>query len=112
MAAGRVVVSYPADLSDWGRDQLETPWVRAYLRRKLAGARAAGRTVEVFLDVGCCGGTLDVPLRVERLHGDGPVGEDTDVEYVVREACGLSGGWLVQSRAGPSGGTADGRTRR
>ena len=102
MIASHVVVSYPADLSAWGRDQLRTPWFRAYLRRRLGDA-AAGETVDVFLDVGCCGDTLDVPLRVERIEGDGPVGAETAIEYVVGEACGLAGGWLVQSRAGPAG---------
>lgn len=123
MTARRVVVSYPADLSGWGRDQLETPWFRAYLRRTLGtgggrgggdsdrgdGHRRAdesveGRTVDAFLDVGCCGDSLDVPLRVERVYGDGPIGEETTVEYREREACGLAGGWLVQSQAGPAGG--------
>jgi len=99
----RIVVSYPADLSAWGRDQLSTPWFRAYLRRRLEDA-VAGEAVDVFLDVGCCGDTLDVPLRVERIEGDEPVGPDTQIEYAEREACGLAGGWLVQSRAGPTGG--------
>jgi hypothetical protein len=110
MTVTRVVVSFPADLSGWGRDQLETPWFRAYLRRTLAadgegdtaGARV-GDTVDAFLDVGCCGDSLDVPLRVERVDGEGPIDEDTAVEYEEREACGLAGGWLVQSRAGPTG---------
>lgn len=99
--AARLVVSYPADLSAWGRDQLETPWVRAYLRRVLADA-APGETVGVFLDVGCCGDTLDVPLRIER--ADGAVGPATEIDYEERAACGLAGGWLVQSRAGPDDG--------
>ena len=103
MTATRVVVSYPADLSGWGRDQLETPWFRAYLRRTL-GSAEVGELAEVFLDVGCCGDSLDVPLRVEDIEGEGPVGEETAIEYEEREACGLAGGWLVQSRAGPAGG--------
>ena len=105
MTATHVLVSYPADLSAWGRDQLETPWFRAYLRRTLGGddGPGVGDTVEVFLDVGCCGDSLDVPLRVERVEGEGPIGEETEVEYEEREACGLAGGWLVQSRAGPAG---------
>ena len=103
MTAARVVLSYPADLSGWGRDQLETPWFRAYLRRTL-GEVTAGDVREVFLDVGCCGDTLDVPLRVEEVESEGPVDERTTIAYVEREACGLAGGWLVQSRAGPAGG--------
>ena len=105
MTATRVVVSFPADLSGWGRDQIETPWFRAYLRRTLGeGGEAearAGETVDAFLDVGCCGDSLDVPLRVERIDGEGPIEEGTAIEYEEREACGLAGGWLVQSRAGP-----------
>lgn len=115
MTATRVVISYPADLSGWGRDQLETPWFRAYLRQTLGatddgtatdgtneGRTVEGRTIDVFLDVGCCGDSLDVPLRVERIEGEGPIDDGTDVVYEEREACGLAGGWLVQSRAGPA----------
>lgn len=100
----RVVVAYPANLSGWGRDQLETPWFRAYLVRRLREGVSAGETVEVFLDVGCCGDTLDVPLEVVRIEGDGPIDGATTLEYVVGEARGVEGGWLVQSRAGPAGG--------
>ena len=96
-----VVVSYPADLSGWGRGQLDGRVFRAYLRRTL-GAVAAGDERSVFLDVGCCGNTYDVPLRVERVDGGDAVGPETEIEYVEREACGLAGGWRVQSAAGPS----------
>lgn len=99
--ADRLVLSYPADLSDWGRRQLDTPWFRAYLRKTL-GEVTPGTITEEFLDVGCCGNTLDVPLRVEATDGGRRVDEDTDIRYDIREACGLDGGWLVQSRAGPS----------
>lgn len=95
-----VVLSYPADLSDWGRRQVETPWFRAYLRKTL-GEVGAGDVTEEFLDVGCCGSTLDVPLRVERVEGGPLVDESTEMRYEVREACGVEGSWLVQSRAGP-----------
>lgn len=98
--ATRVVLSYPADLSDWGRRQTETPWFRAYLRKTLGEVRA-GDVTEEFLDVGCCGSTLDVPLRVERVEGGPLVDAATDVVYEVREACDIEGGWRVQSRAGP-----------
>jgi hypothetical protein len=102
VTATRVVLSYPADLSAWGRDQLRTPWMQGYLRRTLGDA-VPGDDVAVFLDVGCCGGTLDVPLRVERIAGDGSIGEATVVEFEERAACGLAGGWEVQSRAGRRG---------
>ena len=97
--ASRLVISYPADLSDWGRDQVEKPSFRAYLR-KTAGAVEAGDVLEEFVGVGCCGNTLDVPLRVESVDGD-RVGEETEVEYEVREACDLDGGWRVQSAGAP-----------
>ena len=97
--AGRIVVSYPADLSGWGRGQLDGRVFRAYLRRKLDEVRE-GDEWEEFVDVGCCGSTYDVPLRVERVEGGPSVGPETAVEYVEREACGVGGGWAVQSAAG------------
>ena len=100
-AATRLVVSYPADLSDWGRSRLETPWFRAYLG-KTAGGVAEGDVFEEFVGVGCCGDTLDVPLRVEAVEGGDRVDADTEVEFEVREACGIEGNWRVQSAGGPS----------
>jgi len=98
--AERVVVSYPADLSRWGRDVLEDRPFRAYLGKTL-GVVSAGHEFEEFVDVGCCGDTMDVPLRVERVDGGRRVTEGTTVEYEVREACGIDGGWAVQSADGP-----------
>ncbi|AHF98951.1 hypothetical protein HALLA_08815 [Halostagnicola larsenii XH-48] len=99
-AATRVVVSYPQDLSDWGRFQLEKPSFRAFLRKTRDAARA-GDTWEEFVGVGCCGNTLDVPLRVERIEGGDRIGDETEIEYEVREACGVDGSWRVQSEGGP-----------
>jgi len=99
-AARRLVLSYPADLSDWGRYQVETPWFRAYLR-KTREQVAEGDVLEEFVGVGCCGDTLDVPLRVESLDGGDRVGEETELEYEVRAACGVDGRWAVQSAGGP-----------
>jgi hypothetical protein len=99
--ATRVVVSYPADLSTWGRRQLDTRHFRGYLR-KTVGEVAVGDGWEEFVGVGCCGNTLDVPLRVETVEGGDRVGADTDIEYDVRAACGVQGGWKVQSRGGPT----------
>ena len=98
--ATRVVVSYPDDLSDWGRSQLEQSSFRAFLRKTRDTARA-GDIWEEFVDVGCCGSTLDVPLRVERLDGGDRIGEETEIEYEIREACGIDGSWRVQSEGGP-----------
>lgn len=94
----RLVVSYPADLSLWGRQQLDTRHFRAWLLRKHADA-SEGEVFEEFLDVGCCGSSLTVPLRVE--HVGGPLTPESEVVYEEREACGLAGGWRVQSRAAP-----------
>ncbi|PSP34548.1 hypothetical protein BRC64_00475 [Halobacteriales archaeon QH_10_67_22] len=99
-AATRVVVSYPADLSRWGRETVEDDPFRAYLGKTL-GTVEAGRTVEEFVGVGCCGDTLDVPLRIERVEGGDTVTEATTVEYEVRDACGVDGGWAVQSAGTP-----------
>lgn len=98
--ADRVVVSYPADLSEWGRGQVTTRHFRAWLRR-VHPHPEAGDVWEEFLDVGCCGNTLDVPLRVEHVEGGDEMGASTDIEYVEREACGIQGGWLVQSAGAP-----------
>ncbi|MFB6111775.1 MAG: hypothetical protein ABEJ35_04475 [Halobacteriaceae archaeon] len=98
--AERVVVSYPADLSDWGRWQLDERSFKAYLRRNETAA--AGDVWDVFLDVGCCGDTYDVPLRVERVDGGQQLTPETEFVYEERGACGLGGGWSVQSAAGPT----------
>jgi hypothetical protein len=99
--ADTVVVSYPADLSEWGRFQVEKPSFRAFLRRTRDEA-AEGDAWEEFVGVGCCGNTLDVPLRVESVEGGDRVGDDTEFEFDVREACDLQGGWRVQSADGPT----------
>ncbi|WP_174811819.1 hypothetical protein [Salinadaptatus halalkaliphilus] len=99
--AARVVVSYPADLSDWGRFQVEKPSFRAFLRKTRDSARV-GDVWEEFVGVGCCGNTLDVPLRVERVDGGARIDDSTTIEYAVREACGIEGSWRVQSKGGPS----------
>ena len=101
--AGRVVLSYPEDLSNWGRYQVEKPSFRAFLRKTREHARE-GDIWEEFVGVGCCGNTLDVPLRVERVDGGSKIDESTTLEYEVREACGIDGSWRVQSQGGPSRG--------
>lgn len=99
--AARVVVSYPQDLSKWGRFQVEKPSFRAFLRKTRDRARE-GDHWEEFVGVGCCGNTLDVPLRVERVDGGPRIDEETEIEYEVREACGIEGSWRVQSAGGPN----------
>jgi len=64
-------------------------------------------TCEEFVDVGCCGDSLDVPFRVERIEVDGDpvdtavVTDATAVGYETRSG-DVDGGWRVQSAAGPS----------
>ncbi|QLH81074.1 hypothetical protein [Halosimplex pelagicum] len=99
--ARRVVLSYPSDLSTWGRDKLDGSPFRAYLRKTL-GRVEVGEVTEQFTGVGCCGDTLDVPLRIESVEGGRRVGESTTIEYAVRDACGVEGGWRVQSASGPT----------
>jgi len=110
-SATRVVLSYPEGLSDWGRDQVETDRYRGYFARVLDRV-AVGDTYEEFVDVGCCGDSLDVPFRVERIEVGGDpvdaavVGDATAVDYETRSG-DVDGGWRVQSAAGASCATAD-----
>jgi len=108
--AARVVLSYPEGLSDWGRGQIETDRYRSYFARVMDEA-AVGDVREEFVDVGCCGDSLDVPFRVERVEVDGDavdaavVTAETTVDYETRTG-DVDGGWRVQSAAGPSDPTA------
>jgi len=98
--ATSVVLSYPADLSTWGREIVEDRPFRAYLR-KAHDTVAPGDQWEEFAGVGCCGSALDVPLRVETVEGGTALTTDTEIRFTTREACDLDGGWRVQSAAGP-----------
>lgn len=97
--ATRVVISYPDELSDWGRQQVEADRYRAYLKKTM-GEVAVGDEFEEFADVGCCGDSLDIPFRVEAVEGGDEVGPETDLEYVERDG-EMAGGWMVQSAAAP-----------
>lgn len=96
----RVVLSYPADLSDWGRDIVEDSPFQTYLPKAHETAEP-GEMWDEFVGVGCCGSALDVPLRVEDVQGGPALSGQTTFEFTVREACDLDGGWRVQSAAGP-----------
>lgn len=98
--ATRVVVSFPDGLSDWGRDQIDTDRYRGYLRRML-DEPSVGDEREEFVDVGCCGNSLDLTFRVETVEGGARVGEETMIELVERSGA-VEGGWRVQSAAGPT----------
>ena len=99
-AASRVVISYPADLSAWGRDIVEGSPFRAYLP-KAHDTVGEGDHWEEFVGVGCCGNALDVPLLVEEVDGGSRLTAETDIEFTVREACDINSGWEVQSEEGP-----------
>lgn len=99
--ARTVVLSYPSDLSKWGRDQVSTSHFRSYLG-KVHETVTEGDTWAEFVGVGCCGNALDVPLRVEHVDGGSRMTAETTIEYEVREQCGVEGGWRVQSAAGPT----------
>ena len=99
--ASQVVISYPADLSDWGRDIVEGSPFRTYLP-KAHDTVSEGDRWEEFVGVGCCGSALDVPLVVEHVDGGPLLSPETDITFVVRETCDIVGGWEVQSDAGPS----------
>lgn len=102
--ATRLVVSFPADLSTWGRRQLEGRPFRTYLVRAHDRAEP-GDEFREFLDVGCCGDSLTLTLRVEAVEGGPRLDDETAVEYVERPAGegDHDGGWRVQSAAGPTG---------
>lgn len=97
--ATRVTLSFPDELSDWGRDQIFTDRYRGYFRRVL-DEPTVGDEREEFVDVGCCGDSLDLTFRVERVEGGETVGDDTDIAFVERDDS-MEGGWLVQSAAAP-----------
>jgi hypothetical protein len=99
--ATRVVLSYPADLSEWGRYQLTTRHFEAYLRKTLGTVHEGDRREE-FLDVGCCGDALDLTLRVAEVEGGTEVDTDTEIAWTEHEACDVQGGWRVQSADGPT----------
>jgi len=96
--ARNVTVSYPADLSTWGREIVENRPFRNYLRKAHDRATVGDRWAE-FVGVGCCGNALDVELGVESVTGGSKIDAETEFAFVERAACGV-GGWTVQSRAG------------
>lgn len=79
-----VVVSYPRELSGWAQLQLETPWFIGYLRRTLGEIRE-GDVREEFVDVGCCGHSPTIELRIES-PGTAVVDEDTTIRFIARES--------------------------
>lgn len=97
--ARTVVVSHPDELSEWGRQRLYADRYVKYLRRAVEDVEA-GDVWEEFVDVGCCGDTLDVRLRVESVEGPSRMGPETEIEFVEREET-IRGGWAVQGEEEP-----------
>ena len=94
--ADRIVVSYPDGLGAWRADQLKHERFAKYLRKTL-GEVHEGYEFEEFVDVGCCGTTPDIPLRVEAIEGGPIVGPETEIEWVGREEA-VENGWNVQPK--------------
>ena len=84
----------------YGDHQIRQRHFLAYLR-KVHDRPVEGDLYEEFVGVGCCGNTLDVPLRVERVEGGARIDEETEITYEEREFCGIEGSWRVQSAGGP-----------
>lgn len=101
VVATQVLLSYPADLSDWGRERLDGDPFRSYLT-KAHDTASEGDVWEEFVSVGCCGDTLDVPLRIEAVEGGDAVTEDTEFSFTERDGESANGGWRVQSADGPT----------
>ncbi|WP_410766511.1 hypothetical protein [Haloferax sp. DFSO60] len=101
-SAAHIVVSFPDELSAWGRDQLFASRFVNYLRR-VHTTVAVGDEWDEFLDVGCCGDSLTLTLRVETVEPEGAtkLTGDTAIEYVERDGT-VHGGWCVQSADGPA----------
>ncbi|KAB1187425.1 MULTISPECIES: hypothetical protein [Haloferax] len=100
--ATNVVVSFPDELSAWGRDQLMADRFVNYIRR-VHDEVALDDEWDEFLDVGCCGDSLTLTLRVETVEpADATtLSAETDIEFVEREGS-VHGGWCVQSADGPA----------
>ena len=96
--AERIVISYPDGLGAWRAQQLTHERFAKYLRKTL-GEVHEGYEFEEFVDIGCCGETPDIPLRVEEVEGGSLVGPDTVVEWTEREGA-VEGGWDVQPMEG------------
>jgi hypothetical protein len=94
--AERVVLSYPAALSERTRERVGQRYYRTYLARAHDSAEV-GAEWEEFTDVGCCGSQIHVPFRVERVDGGSQVAADTEIEFTVREEGEIKGGWAVQN---------------
>lgn len=83
-SAVRVVLSYPATLSDWGREAIDRSSFREYLRAAHDEAHEGDVWTE-FTGAGRCGDTLEVPLQVEDVTGGSAIAADTTFVFVDRD---------------------------
>ena len=97
-SATRITLSYPADLSPWGREIVEAKPFRTYLWKAHDYATVGDCWAE-FVGVGCCGSAVNVELQVESVTGGSAITATTEFEFTERAACGV-GGWQVQSQIG------------
>jgi hypothetical protein len=95
-AATRIVVSYPASLSERTRARVGQAYYRKYLLRTHERA-AVGDVWEEFTDVGCCGSQIHIPFRVEEIEGGPALSTETELEYTARPEGDIEGGWSVQN---------------
>jgi hypothetical protein len=93
-----VVLSHSAELSDWGRLQIDQKHFRSWLTRSHDTFTESER-FEEFVDTGCCGNAHYIEFVVERIEGDGEVTRDTEIQYTERPGCDVGGGWEAQSDA-------------
>jgi hypothetical protein len=94
--ARRVLLSYPADLGEHGRDRVARDYYKTWLRTT-RDRLVVGDEWDEFTDVGCCGCQMDLALRVEAVDGGDRMGPETEIDYTEREACGINPGWSVQN---------------
>jgi hypothetical protein len=92
-AATRVVVAYPTDLNDRGREVIDGESFRRYLHRAWDRLEA-GEEIEETVNVGCCTDATGVPFTIRSVEGGTEMGPDTDIAFVEGdEPAGLSCGW-------------------
>lgn len=96
----RITLTYPVELSIWGREIVEDTPFRSYLRKAHDSATVGDQWKE-FVGVGCCGDEMDVVLQVESIEGDSAITSNTEFTFTERDAC-HTGGWEVQSKTGPT----------
>ncbi len=83
-----------------GSDDVDGSPQRAYVRK--AHNTAPGRRVTESIGVGCWATRWTSRSRSNPSRAGPSVTEDTEFVDTEREACGIAGGWQVQTAAGPT----------